>query len=162
MGLFLLHVRRAQRPQIRFAGSLLRLQRLQLRAQRQVFFMFPRQRGQRAVYGGKFPFGVGDEAGFIVPDTVLPCKQPLVGGSKADSLVAGRDECGQTRFQIGVCCQSESRLADSLDSRLSSGVSPSPACRTKALRWYTLFGTPRSISPQFAPVMPSTGSPESV
>ena len=42
------------------------------------------------------------------------------------------------------------------------GVSPSPACRTKALRWYTLFGTPSSRSPQLAPVRPSTGRPESV
>lgn len=110
--LFSLGLRRLQRPQVLFAGSLLRLQRLQLRAQRQIFFMLPRQRGQRAVYGGKLPLGVRDEAGLVVPDAVLPGKQPLVGCGKADGLVPGRDKGGQPRFQLVVRRQAESGLPD--------------------------------------------------
>ena len=109
--LFSLGLRRLQRPQVLFAGSLLRLQRLQLRAQRQIFFMLPRQRGQRAVYGGKLPLGVRDESGLVVPDAVLPGK-PLVGCGKADGLVPGRDKGGQPRFQLVVRRQAESGLTD--------------------------------------------------
>ena len=94
----------------------------QLRAQRQIFFMLPRQRGQRAVYGGKLPLGVRDESGLVVPDAVLPGKQPLVGCGKADGLVPGRDKGGQPRFQLVVRRQAESGLTDKDACRSTAGI----------------------------------------